>query len=346
MMTFADLFAYVGLVLLGILVWAAMAPLETLGWWAGWFGDRIYHDELPSDGPVRLVRPNVNSYILFLSGVGRVSGETISRREREFLRRLAGALPQTVVIDDIFPYSVNNLALTGQPFFARIWRWAFRRKLHGPQLAGYLINLRNIWQVMISADKRYGPIFNQAVAQVFLHALTRYNYDPTGQTPVYVIGYSGGGQMAVGAAGYLCEWIRGPVYVISLGGVFGSEPSLLQVRHLYHLYGTSDRSHKLGLIAPGRWPIFPASPWNRARRQGLITEREIGPMGHTGRRGYLDANHGFANGVAYVDHTVAEIAKIVSETATQPAPTPQPAPAPARPAANHPFGPRNVNQLT
>jgi hypothetical protein len=157
MIIFSDLATYIGLFILGILVWAAMSPLETLGWWAGWFGDRIYHDDLPShDGLVRSVRPNANSYILFVSGVGRVSGETFSRREQEFLRRLAVALPQAVVIDDIFPYSVNNLALTGQPFFARIWRWAFRRKLHGPQLAGYLINLRNIWQVLISADNGMG----------------------------------------------------------------------------------------------------------------------------------------------------------------------------------------------
>lgn len=320
--TLGELLTYIGLVILGILVWAAISPLETLGWWAGWFGDQIYHDELPSDGPVRSVRPNANSYLLFISGVGRVSNETFSRREREFLRRLALALPQTVVIDDIFPYSVNNLALTGQPFFAGIWRWAFRRKLHGPQLAGYLINLRNIWQVMISADKRYGPMFNQAVAQIFLHTLLRYNYDAAGEEPVYVIGYSGGGQLAVGAAGYLREWIKGPVYVISLGGVFGSEPSLLSITHLYHLHGSGDRSHRLGLIAPGRWPIFPASPWNRARRQGMVTDLNIGPMGHTGRRGYLDATNTFPDGTPYVDHTVAVIADIVRQTTTPAGPPP------------------------
>nr|HMN30548.1 hypothetical protein [Caldilineaceae bacterium] len=312
--TLAELLTYVGLVVLGILVWAAMSPLETLGWWAGWFGERIYYDPLPPDGDVRAVRPNANSYIFFLSGVGRVSGETISRREREFLRRLALNLPQAVVIDDIFPYSVNNLALTGQPFFARIWRWAFRRKLHGPQLAGYLINLRNIWQVLISADKRYGPIFNQAVAQIFLHSLLRYRYDPAGNEPIYIIGYSGGGQMAVGAAGYLREWLAGPVYVISLGGIFGSEPSLLSVTHFYHLHGTGDRSHLLGLIHPGRWPLFPTSPWNRSKRQGMITEKVIGPMGHTGRGGYLDATNKLPDGTPFVDRTVQAIAEIVRQT--------------------------------
>lgn len=314
--TFGELLTYFGLIILGILAWAAISPLETLGWWAGWFGDEIYHDEVPPDGPVRVARPDATSYILFLSGVGRVSSETFSRREQEFLRRLAVALPHAVVIDDIFPYSVNNLPLTGQPFFARIWRWAFRRKLHGPQLAGYLINIRNIWQVLISADKRYGPIFNQAVAQVFLHALLRYNYDPAGDRPVYVIGYSGAGQMAVGCAQYLREWVQGPVYIISLGGVFDSDPGLLAATHTFHLHGTMDRSHHLGLIAPGRWPFFPASAWNRARRQGQVTEINMGPMGHTGRGGYLDSKHTLPNGTQFVDHTVAVIADIVRRTTT------------------------------
>ena len=26
------------------LFWASLTPFETLGWWAGWFGDAIYHD--------------------------------------------------------------------------------------------------------------------------------------------------------------------------------------------------------------------------------------------------------------------------------------------------------------
>jgi hypothetical protein len=85
---------------------------------------------------------------------------------------------------------------------------------------------------------------------------------------------------------------------------------------LYHLYGDKDRSHRLGLIAPGRWPIFPASAWNRARRQGRVSEINIGPMGHTGRGGYLDAKHTLPDGMQYVDSTVQVISQIVLQTAT------------------------------
>jgi hypothetical protein len=309
----ADIFTFFGIVLGGLLVWAALSPFETLGWWAGWFGDQMYQDNLPSDGLVRAVRPNADRYILFLSGVGRVSGETFSRREQGFLQRLAQALPQAVIIDDIFPYSVNNLSLTGQPFFARLWRWALRCKLDGPALAGYLINVRNIWQVLVSVDRRYGPIYNQAMAEVLLHSLLRYHYDPESNAPVYVIGYSGAGQMAVGAVTYLREWTRGPIYVISLGGIFGSDPGVLAADRIYHLYGERDKAHKLSAIAPGRWSIFPTSEWNRARRQGLIRFIYMGPMGHTGVGGYLDNKTKLPDGTIYLDKTVQIIADIVMQ---------------------------------
>ncbi len=318
--TLGGLATYLGIILIGLLVWAAVSPFETLGWWAGWFGEKIYVDNLPSDGLVRAVHDDSRGYLLFLSGIGRVSGETLSRREQGFLQRLARTLPDAVIIDDIFPYSVNNLALTGQPVFARFWRWALRRKIDGPKLAGNLINLRNVLQVLISADRRYGPLYNQAMAEVLLHGLLRYNYDVNSKTPVFIVGYSGAGQMAVGAVTYLRELIDAPIYVVSLGGIFSSDPGLLAVDHMYHLYGTQDWPQKLGLVAPGRWPIFAASEWNRARRQGLITLVNIGPMCHTSTGGYLDMKSTLPHGVSYLDHTVAMIGDVVRQHLKQPVP--------------------------
>ena len=76
-----------------VAVWAALTPFETLGWWAGWFGDAIYHDSIPSDGVVRQAHPNATCYAIFLSGIGRVSGQTLSYRETMFLRELARRAP-------------------------------------------------------------------------------------------------------------------------------------------------------------------------------------------------------------------------------------------------------------
>ncbi len=314
--TLGDLLTYLGIILVGFVIWAALSPFEVLGWWAGWFGDKIYDDAVPSDGLVRTVHSDRAVYIVYLSGVGKVSGVTFSYREREFLRRLALALPSAVIIDDIFPYSVNNLALTGQPIFARLWRWALQRKLHGPAIAGYLINVRNIWQMMISADKRYGPMYNQAIAEVILHGLMRYDYDPAGDTPVYLFGYSGAGQVAMGTLTYLREWLHASLYAITLGGVFSSDPGVLTADHVYHMYGKLDKAVKYSMFAPGRWPILPASAWNRARRQGKVTAINLGPMAHNGSGGYLDAMSEFPDGTSFVDKTVQTVADIVHRQLT------------------------------
>lgn len=328
-----QILTFLGLVVTGLFIWAALSPFETLGWWAGWFGDKIYDEVIPPDGPVRAIHPDVSAYIIFLSGIGRVSGETLSYREQEFLRRLAKQVPEAVVIDDIFPYSVNNLALTGQPVFARLWRWALRNKLDGRALAGYLINIRNIFQVLISADHRYGPIYNQATAEVLFHGLLRYDYDVNGDAPVFVIGYSGAGQMAVGAVTYLQEWIKAPVYVISLGGIFGSDPGLLAADHIFHLQGHRDRAVRLSYVAPGRWPILATSEWNRSLRQGNVTTIPMGPMGHTGRGGYLDFKTTLPDGQTHVDRTVDVIQEIVrSVHAPDVVPAPAQLPDPGDPA--------------
>lgn len=306
-----DLLTLLVLIIVGLFVWGAFSPFEALGWWAGWYGERIYVEPISAAHPLKQRKSNPSSYILFLSGIGRVSGETFSLREQGFLQRLSDSLPDSVLIDDIFPYSVNNLPLTGQPFMARLWKWALRRKLDGPHLAGYLINVRNIWQVCISADQRYGPIYNQAVAEVLLHSLLRYDYDLQSNRPIFIIGYSGAGQMAVGAVAYLRQYIQAPLYVISLGGIFSSERGLLLADHVYHLYGSGDWPRKLGWMAPGRWPIFPSSEWNRARRQGSISVRNIGPMGHSGSGGYLDIKSFLPDGHSYMDCTVNTVTEIV-----------------------------------
>lgn len=309
--TVADILTYIGIVLVGFLIWAALSPFELLGWWAGWFGEKIYDGGVAGGDEEQAISYDPSGYLVFISGVGKANGEVLGYREAEFLRRLGVKIPDTVVISDLFPYSVNNLPLTGQPIFARLWQWALRRKLHGPVLAGYLINIRNIWQLMISADKRYGPMYNQAVAEIVLNGLRRYGYDPEQRRPIFLMGYSGAGQLAVGPAIYLKELLRAPIYLIVLGGVFASDPSLEAVDHIYYLYGQKDSVHKWGLLAPGRWPMTVASSWNRARRQGKVTMIDMGPMGHNGRSGYLDHKSALPDGTFHVDRTVAMISEIV-----------------------------------
>lgn len=312
-----DLLSLLGIGIVALLAWAALAPFEALGWWAGWFGSSVYSDELPPEIPEGKTPEDAHSYLVFLSGIAQVGGESLSRRERAFLDRLDESLRRTIVIDDIFPYSVNNLPLTGQPVFARLWRWALRRKLSDnwlERLGGYLINLRNIWQVAISIDHRYGPIYNQAMARVIAHGLARHGYNPEQPLPVFLIGYSGAGQIAVGAAPYLREQMGGPVFVILLGGIYGSDPGLLAVDRVYHLYGENDTSQRLTpLVFPGRWPLMWYSDWNRARRRGRLVFRCLGPMTHAGSTGYMTTSQKLPNGSTYQGATLRAIGEIVAE---------------------------------
>ena len=105
-----------------------------------------------------------------------------------------------------------------------------------------------------------------------LNSLLKYGYALESRVPVTLIGYSGGGQVALGAAPFLKRALGAPVSVVSLAGVMRSDPGLAELEHLYHLEGSKDPVPRLGLLVfPGRWPVFVTSHWNRLRRQHRLT---------------------------------------------------------------------------
>lgn len=320
-MTVPDLWLLAVVAALSLLLAGALAPFEALGWWAGWFGRR-YEEELP----VRSDRPPTDArhVIVFLSGIHSVSGQTFANREKNFLQELHARLPEAEIVE-VFPYSVTNRALTAQRLFSGFWRWALRMKLRGRALtgvAGLVINLRNGWQVAVSADRRYGPIYNQGSAELIYAALLSRGFRPGSGVPVTLVGYSGGGQVAVGAAGHLRELIGGPVQVVSLGGVIASDPGLDTIDRLYHLVGEHDRIERLShVFFPGRWPLLPYSSWNQARKQGRIAILPMGPVDHTGRHGYLDSKALLPDGRSHLQATVDTLVAIVRATSLRPSGT-------------------------
>jgi len=311
-----DIALLAGLGFLALLLAGALAPLEALGWWAGWFGRRA------EEQPVRVAgdreHPPARHFVVFLSGIHSVAERAFARREVVLLERLEERLPDARVLE-VFPYSVTNRALTGERTFSRFWRWALKMKLSrrtAANLAGMVINLRNLWQVAVSADRRYGPIYNHGSAELITEALLSAGYVPASGTRVTLIGYSGGGQIALGAAGHLDEILGAPVDVIALGGVMASDPAALRVRHLYYLYGDRDAVQRVGMVFfAGRWPLVRYSPWNQARARGQVTRVRLGPMKHMGRDGYLSTTALLPDGRSYLDATVDAIAGIVSDDA-------------------------------
>jgi hypothetical protein len=322
-----------------LLVAGALAPLEALGWWAGWYGDPVDEDEIdpeldvglevapgvddrpgatpigPAPRPDATPPPPVDPWVVFLSGVHAVDAESYGRREAALLERLRRSLPRGRVIQ-VFPYSVTNRALTGERLFARLWRLALRAKTSRrrvAQMLGFIINLRNTWQVLVSADRRYGPFYNRGSAALIVRALRRRGL-PEGTHPrIVLIGYSGGAQIALGAAPFVKEATGATVTVVSLGGVLSADPGVLETAATWHLHGSRDRVQRLAAWAfPGRWRLLPWSPWNVARHHGSLRAVVVGPCDHTGKDGYLDTDARVPDGRSYFDVTADVLAAIAA----------------------------------
>jgi pimeloyl-ACP methyl ester carboxylesterase len=295
-----------------------LAPFEALGWWAGWFGPE---QAAPADDTDGAAEAAADGYVVFLTGIHSVGGEAFAPRERAFLERLRAELPDLHVIE-VFPYSVTNRALTAQRLFAGFWRWALARKMSRRQLAGVagmVINLRNAWQVAVSADRRYGPMYDEGSADLIETTLRAAGYRPRSGAPVVLIGYSGGGQIALGATAPLAARTARTVSVVSLGGVMASPRTVDGLARLVHLRGSNDLVARIGgAFFPGRWPIWRWSTWNRSIERGLIRTVDLGPMDHTGRDGYLDDETSLEDGRSYLDATVATVVGVVREALSEP----------------------------
>ena len=249
--------------------------------------------------------------MVFLSGIGSISGDALLPQEAAFLDRLQAALPGTRIVRDVFPYAPSGRPLmTGQRVFAWLWRRVERWRLSGTRWLPALLNLRNLFQVLVSADHRYGPLYSFGIARVVLDRLRAAGY--RGGAPVVLLGSSGGGQIALGAATYIRAELGAPLAVVAFGGVMSSDRGVEEVAALASLFGSRDRVYALGRVAfAGRWPVAVGSFWNVARRQGRIAERAIGPMGHAGRGAYLDAGPAPDGGPPFLEVTAGAVAEAV-----------------------------------
>ena len=280
------------------------APFETLGWWAGWYGERPGERQLPDPGDVPQVK--ASQFVVYLTGINSLDPREYTDAEKVFLAALKAQLPETELVDDAYTYASSNRALTGERFFGWFWRRLGNLRGRGALgLMSYLIHVRNIWQVLVSSDNRFGPLYNYATAQHVLEKLLEHGYPLGSATPVTLIGYSGGGQISVGVAPLLERATQAPVRVISLGGVMSSNRNIMALDGLTHLYGSRDVVQRLGYIFfPGRWPFLRWTAWNRARRAGVIERVLVGPMVHVGSGDYMDTKAELETGQSHLDRTL------------------------------------------
>ncbi len=304
--------AWIGLI--ATLVACLLAPVETLGWWAGWYGDTL---QPPKDAdPLDTERTDgsVTRYVVYLDGISQSSTHYTPDIET-FLDALAPRLPEHVrLIRGLMVYSVLNRPLDSDPVFARFWSLcdAMRFK-NANSLLGLFINLRNVLIVGVSADQRYGPLYNFGIARLVYDALIADGYVPGSGTPVTLIGYSGGGQMAAASVAVLKRALDAPIDVISLGGVMSGNSRFLELEQLYHMTGSKDHVQILGpIMFPSRWKIFSLSYWNRAVHLGRITFIPLGPVGHQVPGGMLDPVAVLPDGRTNLGEVLDNIDRILS----------------------------------
>ncbi len=301
---------------IGCLFFLFLAPLETLSWWTG-FSQRLRKQAAISSPKTSTRNKSAQHYVVFLDGIAKVEQRNYKDVEL-FLSRLGQAIPNSIVIGSVLPYSVSNRPLTNSRPLAAFWNWAKQRKINNyKDPLGFSINVRNLFQVMVSADSRYGPIYNLGAARLIIEVLLKQGYPVGSGIPIILIGYSGGGQVAAGAAPYLKELLRAPVDLISLAGIISADPGLNDVRFLYHLAGSKDNLENIALIMlPGRWPMMKHSSWNRAKNKGKFTYIPMGPMTHNGDGSYLDEKTTFENGKSFLEHTVETVSSIILQPET------------------------------
>ncbi|HEY9813098.1 MAG TPA: hypothetical protein V6D31_06135 [Candidatus Sericytochromatia bacterium] len=310
-----------------LLLWGIVSPVGTLVWWlnegadnlgllkktpnafgATFPANNLQNDKLSNNS-------NINCYIIFLPGVGDFSGDQLTDGERLFLTSLVESHSTCDAVADVFPYSVSNKSLGGQRLLAPIWRFADQAQgVLGS--AGVLIKIRNLWRFAISADSRYGTIYNQGIANAIIERMNAVHPIPRDSNQpikIILIGTSGGVEVALNAVHYLKQGLdtQTKIIVVSIGGVFNGRNGFQETDHIYHLRGERDLVEDLGgVLFPSRWLWNVTSPFVQARLQGRYTSSISGNHAHDGAQGYFGEDLIDNSQKKYVDLTIQEVNKL------------------------------------
>lgn len=300
-----------------LIIWGITSPVGTVVWWLEQGAETLGLKKNPSlilppnnDSNPDSKSSQINCYIVFLTGVGDFSANELTPGEEVFLNRIVETHPNCVAVGDVFPYSAENKGLGGQRLLSPVWHFA-NQTGGGVGIASVLIKIRNLWRFAISADPRYGPIYNQGIANAIIERMngeqpiSRQEGQPLN---VILVGTSGGVQVALGAAPYLNQWLNTKVTIVSVGGVFNGRMGFQAIARFYHLRGRRDWVEDLGgIVFPSRWLWNVSSQFNQARSQGHYTARISGPHTHDGPEGYFGLEVAKPKDITYVELTLQEV---------------------------------------
>jgi len=302
-----------------ILIAILLTPLEALGWWAGWYD----YDTFSTKKTATLVNPEskkskTTGFVIYLDGVGQTDFDFDDPNRTNsvefFLKELAQKIgPSYPVLRGFMPYSVLNRPLTfGRPL-SFLWKYLDHQKKQYEAAISNIVNLRNIFAVIVSTESRYGDFYNFAVAQNIYYGLLQNGYSLKNPLPVIFIGYSGGVQIAMGASKVLSKSLNTKIKIISMGGVFGGNNDLSGVKKFYHLAGDKDWVEKSAhIMYPRRWRINIFSRWNKDKKTGKIEFIKLGKnVKHRSIGGIIDKTTFLKNGQSHLNQTIQICEKIV-----------------------------------
>lgn len=315
MIIFTVLFAIFLSVVVAVLIFAATSCAETIAWWT----DRGRNRARPSSPivipPPDPEKPIADQYIIYLSGVGRNSGEEVPEKEAQFLDLVEKGVPGSVIVRDVFPYSPSSTPLTEHRLIAGIWTGIpkLARRNRRFMTLYHIIYFRNLLQVCASRDSEFGPYYAYGFAKEMIKGLLRYGYRPEQPRPVTIVCISGGGQLSQAAAPYMKEWLGYKLRVISVGSVFADDQGTEDLREIVHLSGSEDVTQYVGrVLGYTGWPIFPNSVWNRFVRGGRFRSIPMGPMKHMGLGDYFSRSVKLPDGTPHVQKTAEVVISLLA----------------------------------
>lgn len=239
----------------------------------------------------------IDRYVVYLDGIHQ-SAQDHPPRVSTWLEALAARLPAgTQLIQGIETYTLRPGDLAADAGSRWFWRRLFALQEHHPNrllrgLCAALVQANNVIKVGISADRRYGPILNYELALKVAQRLVAAGLRQGGGQRIVLLGYSGGGEMAMGMADVLQVLCRCPVQILTCCGVFSGNQRLDQVTGIAMVVGSRDPVAALGpLLFPGRSPLLPLSNWNKARLAGRVRREMVTGMGHNGASGPFSPRH-------------------------------------------------------
>jgi hypothetical protein len=309
-----------------LLIWGTLSPVGTLVWWLSQSAESLglnknQNRKLPSGvdtkdysvghGSTRAVKSTkIDCYVIYLPGVGDFSANELTPGEEFFLKHLVELRPNCVVVSDVFPYSVANESLGGKRLLAPLWS-AAKNADGWLSNADILIKIRNLWRFAISADERYGSIYNRGIANAIVDRMNAAHPIPQSHNQplkLILIGTSGGAQVALGAVSYLEQWLNVELLVVSIGGSFDGNTGFEAVDHMYHLQGRRDWVEDISrFLFASRWHLKVGSPFNQARSQGRYTVQFSGSHTHDGAEGYFGQAFVGTSKTTYVQLTLQKV---------------------------------------